>query len=1059
MRTLVAVCCLTLVAALAAQQPADQSLAALQAGPGLEATLWASEPMVTNPTNMAFDERGRLWVLEAVNYRRALRNQPDLRNTGDRIVILEDTNRDGKADTSTVFDQGPHVRAPLGIAVFGNKVYVSQSPDLVVYTKDGADKIVSKEVLLTGFGGVDHDHGLHAVVFGPDGRFYFNHGNTGFSVTDRSGRLVQGSSYLNDALTRPDAGFFQGVSLRMNPDGTNLEVLGQNFRNPYELALDSFGNVFQTDNDDDGNAWTRLNYVMEGGNFGFFGPLHRTWNNDRGGHFHNELPGVVPNVLRLGPGSPCGLIVYEGSLLPAQYRGLLMHAEAGKRILGGYPLTDDGAGFRATIDEVVFGGPDTWFRPSDVAVAPDGSVFVADWYDPGVGGHNMGDPEGGRGRIYRVAPPKHVPRVPALSLNTDAGLSAAFGSPSQAVRYLAHQAIASKGAAAGPLLQGLWKGSDATLRARALWILGGLPGVGGAAVEEALKDADPRFRILGLRVARRHAMDVMTLAQPLLRDASPQVRREIAVLLRDTDPNRMTPPYLMTRQVLASEAWLASMTELIAQYDGRDRWYLEALAIAARGREEALYARLKAKPVASSVQGVSPQAQIVWALRPKTAIPDLVASLNDASMSAAEREIALDSLINMEWPEATRAVEAFIVAPAAPAALAGRALAGYARQLYSLWPDARTTAAVPAIIRRGLAIPDAQVAAVDLVGRLADRQFLPDLRSLAREATAHADARAAAVALLATTADGQYAAEFRALAADGPTPVRIAAVRAAGALSAPGDHAWAQAILLSDAPNDVRVEALRVMAGTVAGAGAVLDLAEQGRLPGEFRSLATTLVANTASGRGGARGRGAFSPPAPAGAGSAPAGTAAAVGAGRGAPPPDPALTMVRERAARALPPPTGTLAIPGIAALERNYRGNASAGRRVFDVDAACAACHSLGGTRKVGPDLSAIGTKYGKQALLDHIIRPNDAIGLEYVMTTFELRGGETVSGIVTESAPDRVVVKVSDTAERRLLPADITSRKVSGVSLMPEGLLNALTLQQVSDLLEFLATQTGH
>jgi putative membrane-bound dehydrogenase-like protein len=158
------------VVVLRAQQPAEQSAAAVRAAPDLQAVLWASEPAVTNPTNITVDDRGRVWVLEAVNYRRTTRSQPDIQASGDRIVILEDADRDGKAERVKVFDQNPAIRAPLGIAVLGDKVYV--------YTKDADDRIVSKEVLLTGFGGEDHDHGLHAVVFGPDGKLYFNHGNT-----------------------------------------------------------------------------------------------------------------------------------------------------------------------------------------------------------------------------------------------------------------------------------------------------------------------------------------------------------------------------------------------------------------------------------------------------------------------------------------------------------------------------------------------------------------------------------------------------------------------------------------------------------------------------------------------------------------------------------------------------------------------------------------------------------------------------------------------------------------------------------------------------------------
>ncbi|MGH9661617.1 MAG: PVC-type heme-binding CxxCH protein, partial [Bryobacteraceae bacterium] len=142
-----------------AQQTAPRTVQGLTAADGLEVTLWASEPAFANPTNIDIDARGRVWVLEGVNYRRQLRGQKDVRAAGDRILILEDTDLDGIADKSKVFDQNIGLRSPLGIAVLGDKVIVSQSPDLVVYTKDEDDRIVSKETLLTGWEGVDHDHG------------------------------------------------------------------------------------------------------------------------------------------------------------------------------------------------------------------------------------------------------------------------------------------------------------------------------------------------------------------------------------------------------------------------------------------------------------------------------------------------------------------------------------------------------------------------------------------------------------------------------------------------------------------------------------------------------------------------------------------------------------------------------------------------------------------------------------------------------------------------------------------------------------------------------------
>src|SRR5688500_8051598 len=166
----------------------------------LEATLWAESPMFYNPTNIDVDAKGRLWVTEAVNYRNYNNDSTKAlhHGDGDRVMILEDTDGDGRADASKVFVQDKDLVSPLGIAVIGNRVYVSFSPNLIVYTdSDGDDDPDHKEILLSGFGGVDHDHSLHAVVGGPDGNLYFNTGNAGpHIVKDKSGwTLRSGSVY------------------------------------------------------------------------------------------------------------------------------------------------------------------------------------------------------------------------------------------------------------------------------------------------------------------------------------------------------------------------------------------------------------------------------------------------------------------------------------------------------------------------------------------------------------------------------------------------------------------------------------------------------------------------------------------------------------------------------------------------------------------------------------------------------------------------------------------------------------------------------------------------
>ena len=259
---------------------------------GWQASLWAESPDLYNPTNMDVDQHGRIWVTEAVNYR-DFNNKPDKFlnfEQGDRIMILEDTNGDGKSDSSKLYVQDKDLIAPMGIAVIGNKVFVSCAPNLLVYTDENNDDIPDKkEIFLTGFGGLDHDHSLHSLTAGPDGKFYFNTGNAGpHIVTDkegwtlRSGSVYTGGTPYNQknepALVSDDNRIWVGgLALRIESDGSGLEVVGHNFRNAYELALDSYGNMWQNDNDD-GVETCRTTWLMEGGNAGFFSADgSRTW--------------------------------------------------------------------------------------------------------------------------------------------------------------------------------------------------------------------------------------------------------------------------------------------------------------------------------------------------------------------------------------------------------------------------------------------------------------------------------------------------------------------------------------------------------------------------------------------------------------------------------------------------------------------------------------------------------------------------------------------------------------------------------------------------------------
>ena len=635
-------------------------------GDGLEVSLFASEPMLVNPTDMDIDAKGRIWINEGANYRKW--SNPLLRPEGDRIVILEDTNKDGKADKQTVFYQDLSINAALGICVLGNKVIVSSAPNVFVLTDtDGDGRADKREILFTGISGFQHDHAIHAFVFGPDGKLYFNFGNEGKQLRRPTGKLK--NIELHGVISNDDIAknsepvldvegneinnkgkpYREGMVFRCNLDGSNVEVLGWNFRNNYEVAVDSFGTLWQSDNDDDGNRGVRINYVMEFGNYGYKDEVTSAgWQDGwkkaqaKGAkederplyHWHLYDPGVVPNLLQTGQGSPTGIAVYEGKLLPAAFRNQVIHCDAGPRVVRAYPVVNSGAGFTASIANVLT-SPDSWYRPADVCVAPDGSLYIADWHDAGVGGHNMADRvlETMTGRVYHIAPKGSKAQAPALDLSSAKGCVAALQSPNQETRYLAWMKLHEMQGKAEKELLTLWKSDDARMRARAIQLLARIKGSEKKYVELALADKDANLRIVGLRMARELNLDVLTYVKKLVNDSDPQVRRDIAIALRHSKSSD------------APALW----TKLAQQHDGKDRWYVEALGLSADKNEDAFFAAwLKAV----GDQWNTPAGRdIIWRMRSTKAPALLVKLITDKSTSEADKARYLRALDFIKGPE------------------------------------------------------------------------------------------------------------------------------------------------------------------------------------------------------------------------------------------------------------------------------------------------------------------------------------------------------------------------------------------------------------------------
>jgi mono/diheme cytochrome c family protein/glucose/arabinose dehydrogenase len=351
---------------------------------GYKIDLFASEtefPDLANPVQISFDNKGRLWVAVMPTYPHWKPGDP---KPNDKLIILEDTNADGKADKQTTFADG--LQLPLGFELAPEGVYLSQGTNfMILKDTNGDDKADSKEILLSGFDDHDTHHAHHAYTTDPSGAIYMGQGV--FLITDVE------TSY--GPVRGTNGGFY-----RYDPKQKKLDRIAQlSIPNPWGIAFDAWGQVFYAETSGPDVSWMMPGTVKS-----------------RYGESTPKSQSLIEEAHRVRPTS--GLEFVSSRHFPDDVQGdMLINNTIGFLGTKQHIITDDGTGYKSKHRQDLMTSSDVNFRPVDLEFAPDGSLYIADWHNVLIGHmqHNARDPlrDHVHGRIYRITYPSRPLVAPA----------------------------------------------------------------------------------------------------------------------------------------------------------------------------------------------------------------------------------------------------------------------------------------------------------------------------------------------------------------------------------------------------------------------------------------------------------------------------------------------------------------------------------------------------------------------------------------------------------------------------------------------------------------------
>jgi putative membrane-bound dehydrogenase-like protein len=487
----------------------DQAIRRMTVPDGFHVELVASEPDIVNPVAMTFDERGRVWITESLEYPR--------RSPGagrDRVKVLEDTDGDGRADKFTVFADGLNI--PSGIAVGHGGVWVANAPDILfLQDTDGDGRADRREVVVTGFGRSDTHELPNSLTWGPDGWLYGWNGVFNPSRIDYRGKRYD----------------FTCAIFRIHPRSRDFEVFCEGTSNPWGIAWDPEGSAFASACVID-HLWhlTETGYYHRQG--GPYPPF--TW----------KIESIVDHTHQKA--AYCGIHYYDSDAYPPEYRNRLYMGNIHGNAINVDLLERNGSTYKAKAAPDFLAANDAWFMPVSQKTGPDGCLYILDWYDQYHCYQDANrDPAGIdrlKGRLYRVRY-KDAPRRSNFDLGKkpNVELIDLLSSPNAYDRETASRLLAERtDETTYNTLEAIVGNRDIPRRTRlnALWaMLSGRP-LDTGTVHSLLDDPDPTFRAWGVRAvgnARTTSPELRDRLLSMAHDRSPDVRLQVAIASRKVE--------------------------------------------------------------------------------------------------------------------------------------------------------------------------------------------------------------------------------------------------------------------------------------------------------------------------------------------------------------------------------------------------------------------------------------------------------------------------------------------------------------------------------------------